>query len=102
MPEFEDKAENICSYCVLLSLTSNGPRAVQFRCKTQTPLLTSGAFERRRGNPSRMLAAGNAAKRQAVLCPRQPRLGLLDCGACCGDPSKVVLWRENWKARLPP
>ena len=54
------------------------------------------------GNPSRMLAAGNAAKRQAVLCPRQTRLGLLDCGACCGDPSKVDLWRENWKARLPP
>src|SRR6266404_8977478 len=36
-----------------------------------------------------MLAAGNAAKRWAV-CPRRPRLGLLYCGGCCGDPGR---WR---------
>ena len=54
------------------------------------------------GEPEQDACGGE--RRQALGRPSSPttRLGLLDCGACCGDPSKVDLWRENWKARLPP
>src|ERR1700686_3314932 len=47
------------------------------------------AFERPRRNPSRMLGAGKAAKRQPSFVPDN-RLGLLHGGACCGDPAR---WR---------
>jgi hypothetical protein len=50
----------------------------------------------------RALAAGTPPSAMPSLVPGQPRLGLLFCGACCGDPNKEGdLWQENWKARLP-
>src|ERR1700730_5069081 len=49
-----------------------------------------GAFERRRCNPSRMLAAGNAAKRQAVLVPDNPAWD-------CYTAARVVVTPPRWR-----
>src|SRR4051794_40885837 len=56
----------------------------------ETPLLISKNGLLRDGGATliRALAAENTAKRKAVLGPRQPRLELLYCGACCGDTNK--------------
>jgi len=64
------------------------------------PRLNSHELETQWRNPSRMLAAENAAMRWAVLCPRQPRVGLLYCGGRCAARSNVETHGERTGSKV--
>src|SRR5258705_13312560 len=63
--------------------------------------LEKWALLRDGGEPEQDACGGESPPTSRRPFSRQPRLGVVDCGAC-GGPTKGNQWGEEWKARDAP